>query len=628
MPSRVASKLARLFGGPLPAPELKPAAWVTQAVQGDPLRTRKLRAQADALLDARISRVVRLVRATCMTLGGNFYGSIHGAAGDGGPLSLSPDPALAGEQLQAWFTRTWMQVVLDSEPEQLRPREGELHWVQRLTAQTATTATLQAYQKAKAVGVVSEELESFLSRAKSTNAVDVLANRQYSFLRNMTLDTSRILRDELQNGMRQGLSVQDITDRVVKRTDKITRARARTIVRSEITYAHAEATLNTYQQLGVQNVTVQVEWTLNVHGGADPCPRCKGNAGRVLSIDDARGLLPLHPNCQCGWVPVETKKRKTGKAFVEDFRTELQSLQPALDKLTKERQQSMFAWEKTKDETMRVFRMYERREVSLEQYRETLKQETAAIAKYQRLTKKLDKATQAANQKALQAAGILEKRAAGAADVMSISFNKTWKQKIYGLEKKARASLPLGGSTLKEWDEGRAAFERLMGRTIPDAPRIVVRRLASESRAFHRSAWAKTGDGDQINFIAFYPKSGPSVAAHELGHWLEDADPNALRNSVEFIRRRTIGDTVTATPSHPDEVRLPDQFRSSYTGKIYTRSSQPKVGEKFTAWEDIRSSEVTSMGAQYLVEDAAAFLRSDPEHFAVTVANLKGLPLE
>jgi hypothetical protein len=82
--------------------------------------------------------------------------------------------------------------------------------------------------------------------------------------------------------------------------------RLRTIARTEITNATAEATLNSFERLGIKQVQALVEFSLNVNGSAQPCPLCEVQAGQVRTVSQARGVIPVHANCQCGWVPVST----------------------------------------------------------------------------------------------------------------------------------------------------------------------------------------------------------------------------------------------------------------------------------------------------------------------------------
>lgn len=75
--------------------------------------------------------------------------------------------------------------------------------------------------------------------------------------------------------------------------------RAEMLARTEIIRAHAEAQLQEYSNWGTKEVNLQVEWMT----GGNPCPECQAKAGTRYNIDEARGMLPLHPNCVCAWAP-------------------------------------------------------------------------------------------------------------------------------------------------------------------------------------------------------------------------------------------------------------------------------------------------------------------------------------
>ena len=78
------------------------------------------------------------------------------------------------------------------------------------------------------------------------------------------------------------------------------------IARTEVIAAHAEGQLDAYSVLGVKQVKVQAEW---LTAGDDlVCPLCADLDGEVMSIDEARGLIPRHPLCRCAWKPVTDKK--------------------------------------------------------------------------------------------------------------------------------------------------------------------------------------------------------------------------------------------------------------------------------------------------------------------------------
>lgn len=98
----------------------------------------------------------------------------------------------------------------------------------------------------------------------------------------------------LANGVGQGKNPLEIAREINDRVDKIGIARARVLARSEAISAHAEASLNTYQEAGIEGVDVEAE----VLTAAGACPICLALAEQgPYTINQARGLIPAHPNC-------------------------------------------------------------------------------------------------------------------------------------------------------------------------------------------------------------------------------------------------------------------------------------------------------------------------------------------
>lgn len=98
---------------------------------------------------------------------------------------------------------------------------------------------------------------------------------------------------------------------------------------------------------------------------------------------------------------------------------------------------------------------------------------------------------------------------------------------------------------------------------------------------------------------------------HELGHHLEYNGSNALQSKArKFLNYRTKGErskklkTITHVDYDDDEWAKPDKFMSPYMGKIYYGGS----------------TEIISMGLQYLYEKPAVFARTDPEYFNFMLA--------
>lgn len=68
--------------------------------------------------------------------------------------------------------------------------------------------------------------------------------------------------------------------------------------------SHATGQLQAFAALGVERVgTVQEQVTWKTAGDSRVCKRCASMAGRVFTLAEAMGLIPLHNLCRCVWVP-------------------------------------------------------------------------------------------------------------------------------------------------------------------------------------------------------------------------------------------------------------------------------------------------------------------------------------
>ena len=113
-------------------------------------------------------------------------------------------------------------------------------------------------------------------------------------------DISAAVEAAIQDAIDQGLSPADAAREIALQTG-IDPARALRIARTEIVRAFAEAALDGFANLGVEELGVMAEWL--TAGDDRVCPRCQSMEGQRFSIEDARGQIPLHPNCRCAWIP-------------------------------------------------------------------------------------------------------------------------------------------------------------------------------------------------------------------------------------------------------------------------------------------------------------------------------------
>lgn len=116
-------------------------------------------------------------------------------------------------------------------------------------------------------------------------------------------DNPRVLARKINkviDGLKLGeLGIRDQLGRFIP-----ARRRAEMLARTEIIRAHAEAQLLEYENW-MDEVTIRAEWT--TAGDSRVCEQCASREGQVLTIAEARGMIPLHPNCRCIWLPYNSE---------------------------------------------------------------------------------------------------------------------------------------------------------------------------------------------------------------------------------------------------------------------------------------------------------------------------------
>lgn len=139
-------------------------------------------------------------------------------------------------------------------------------------------------------------------RPQHADRAGLIYTRVYNELYGITEAMDQRISRTLAQGMIDGRGPQVIARAINADVDSIGRTRARTLARTEVIGAHAEASLNAYEEAGVEGVNVQAEFS--TAGDDQVCPDCEALEGRTYSMDEARGLIPVHPNCRCAFTPV------------------------------------------------------------------------------------------------------------------------------------------------------------------------------------------------------------------------------------------------------------------------------------------------------------------------------------
>jgi len=82
--------------------------------------------------------------------------------------------------------------------------------------------------------------------------------------------------------------------------------------------AHAEGQLDGLERYGLDEIGVMSEWTtsglgISGKGNPSPCDLCAPLDGLVLTVKEARGLIPRHPNCKCTFKPANVGEPLIGR---------------------------------------------------------------------------------------------------------------------------------------------------------------------------------------------------------------------------------------------------------------------------------------------------------------------------
>lgn len=181
------------------------------------------------------------------------------------------------------------------------------------TRKESLSGNLSFYEGSKA-----QFLADAFAAPETISKLQLIYTRNYDMLVGFTADMAAQASRIMANGIGNGYSPSRIAREMTQQINTLTRIRARRIARTEVIHAHAEGQLDGFERLGVEEVGLLAEWM--TAGDNRVCPRCAPRNGVTYTIQEARGLIPLHPNCRCAWAPASqfakrkrTRTRKTRK---------------------------------------------------------------------------------------------------------------------------------------------------------------------------------------------------------------------------------------------------------------------------------------------------------------------------
>jgi SPP1 gp7 family putative phage head morphogenesis protein len=282
----------------------------------DPTRTITLRTRAAAVMRRRFMAVGAAVRA------------VVGAA-DGLGLAPRPGPVLhadTGDDAAAaagWRFMSdagkvaafmeWLKGQIDAKI--LEPTDDVAnHWLVEFVRPAYRKGVLRAYadtlpaatapNKSFYEGGRAAFLQTAFNSPVAVSKLRLVYTRAYEQLQGITADMAGQLSRVITNGVARGTHPYDVAKDITDAIAGISRRRAEVLARTEIIYAHAEGQLDSMTALGLEDVQLMAEWS--TAGDDRVCPLCDEHEGEIIPIAEAHGMIPLHPNCRCSWLPVAT----------------------------------------------------------------------------------------------------------------------------------------------------------------------------------------------------------------------------------------------------------------------------------------------------------------------------------
>lgn len=203
-----------------------------------------------------------------------------------------------------WLQQQQMATVLELQRGATMRTAAERAWANVYIDSAYQRGIRQAGHELRGAGATVSEryLDAAFNLPIHADRVGLIYTRVYSDLRGITETMDVQISRILGRAMAEGRGPLEIAREIVDRIDGIGIARARTLARTEVIAAHAEASLNSYEEAGLEGVAVTAEFSTANDNAV--CPECEELEGKTYLIEEARGVIPVHPNCRCAFIPV------------------------------------------------------------------------------------------------------------------------------------------------------------------------------------------------------------------------------------------------------------------------------------------------------------------------------------
>lgn len=197
--------------------------------------------------------------------------------------------------------REWLKEKTDAGILAVDPANAAQPWTQPYIHSAYKKGMLRSYSdvmRGAPIPHVEGGREAFMRMAFDSpvaqGKLELLGTRAFSQLQGVTAQMDQEMSRILAQGLADGRGAADLARELQKNVTTLEKKRARAIARSEVVHAHAEGQLDSFEAMNIEEVGVMAEWS--TAADSEVCEECAPLEGVVLTISEARGMLPRHPN--------------------------------------------------------------------------------------------------------------------------------------------------------------------------------------------------------------------------------------------------------------------------------------------------------------------------------------------
>lgn len=230
-----------------------------------------------------------------------------GLVGDAAPSQGAFAFARRSDKVAAfmeWLREEQARGILGIVPGQAIRQSADSSWMNVYIETAYQKGIRDAGKKMRGAGANVKEswINGAFNRPIHADRVGLIFTRAFQDLEGINAAMAQKISRALALGVAEGRNPIQIAKAISEEIESITNARAIVLARTEVISAHAEATLNAYQEAGIEGVEVEAE--ISTAGDDRVCPECEDLEGDVMTLEEARNVIPVHPQCRCAWLPV------------------------------------------------------------------------------------------------------------------------------------------------------------------------------------------------------------------------------------------------------------------------------------------------------------------------------------